>query len=100
MTQDLESPHENADATARRRAEERLRSVAESGVIAIAVFDPGGAIIEANDEFLSIVAITGWGQDDDRRKTREAGFDAHLVKPVEPPRLIETLGQLTLSQQT
>ena len=31
-----------------------------------------------------IVALTGWGQDDDRRKTEEAGFDGHLVKPVDP----------------
>jgi CheY-like chemotaxis protein len=30
-----------------------------------------------------IVALTGWGQDEDRRKTREAGFDDHQVKPVE-----------------
>ena len=29
-----------------------------------------------------LVALTGWGQEDDRRKTRDAGFDAHLVKPV------------------
>ncbi|HYD56067.1 MAG TPA: ATP-binding protein [Burkholderiales bacterium] len=29
-----------------------------------------------------IAAMTGWGQDEDRRRTREAGFDAHLVKPV------------------
>jgi PAS domain S-box-containing protein len=30
-----------------------------------------------------IVALTGWGQDDDRRRTLSAGFDAHLVKPVQ-----------------
>jgi PAS domain S-box-containing protein len=30
-----------------------------------------------------IVAITGWGQESDRRLTTEAGFDRHLVKPVE-----------------
>ena len=30
-----------------------------------------------------LVAITGWGQDVDRRKSREAGFDHHLVKPVD-----------------
>lgn len=29
-----------------------------------------------------VVALTGWGQEDDRRKTAEAGFDHHLVKPV------------------
>jgi len=32
---------------------------------------------------LAIVAVTGWGQPEDRRRTREAGFDEHLVKP--PP---------------
>ena len=31
-----------------------------------------------------IVALTGWGQEDDRRRAREAGFDRHLVKPVDP----------------
>ena len=30
-----------------------------------------------------LVAVTGWGQDRDRRLTTEAGFDAHLVKPVD-----------------
>jgi PAS domain S-box-containing protein len=32
---------------------------------------------------VAIVAVTGWGQDEDRRRVREAGFDHHLVKPVE-----------------
>jgi PAS domain S-box-containing protein len=31
-----------------------------------------------------LVALTGWGQDDDRRRSREAGFDHHLTKPPEP----------------
>jgi PAS domain S-box-containing protein len=31
-----------------------------------------------------MIATTGWGQEDDRRRTQEAGFDHHLVKPVEP----------------
>ena len=31
-----------------------------------------------------LVAVTGWGQDNDRRRAREAGFDRHLVKPVDP----------------
>jgi len=30
-----------------------------------------------------LVALTGWGQEQDRRRTRDAGFDKHLVKPVE-----------------
>ncbi len=32
---------------------------------------------------VTLVALTGWGQEEDRRRTREAGFDHHLVKPVD-----------------
>ena len=32
-----------------------------------------------------LVAVTGWGQPEDRRRTQEAGFDHHLVKPPELP---------------
>lgn len=38
-----------------------------------------------------LVAVTGWGQEADRQRTRTAGFDAHLVKPVEPDVLARTL---------
>ena len=31
-----------------------------------------------------LVAVTGWGQEEDRMRAREAGFDRHLVKPVDP----------------
>jgi PAS domain S-box-containing protein len=34
-----------------------------------------------------LIALTGWGQDEDRRRSREAGFDHHLVKPVDPAML-------------
>lgn len=37
-----------------------------------------------------LIAITGYGRDDDRARSKEAGFDHHLVKPVDP----ETLGRL------
>jgi CheY-like chemotaxis protein len=41
-----------------------------------------------------LIALTGWGQDEDRRKSREAGFDGHLVKPVDYPALLDLLGSL------
>jgi CheY-like chemotaxis protein len=31
-----------------------------------------------------IVAQTGWGQEDDKKKSQEAGFDFHMIKPVNP----------------
>lgn len=37
---------------------------------------------ERGDEVL-LIALTGWGQEEDRRRSREAGFDHHLTKPVE-----------------
>ncbi|MBX9627177.1 MAG: PAS domain-containing protein [Gemmataceae bacterium] len=42
----------------------------------------------------TIVAVTGWGQDEDRRRTREAGFDHHVVKPIEPDALQDLLAGL------
>jgi CheY-like chemotaxis protein len=30
-----------------------------------------------------LVAVTGWGQDEDRRRSKEAGFDEHMTKPLE-----------------
>ena len=33
------------------------------------------------------VALTGWGQEEDKRRSQEAGFDLHMVKPVDPAAL-------------
>jgi CheY-like chemotaxis protein len=41
-----------------------------------------------------LVALTGWGQDEDRRRTTDAGFDYHLVKPVEFESLKSLLASL------
>jgi PAS domain S-box-containing protein len=38
-----------------------------------------------------VIALTGWGQENDRNNSREAGFNAHLVKPVSYPALAELL---------
>ena len=43
------------------------------------------------DQGLRIIAITGWGQDADRQRSREAGFDMHLVKPVDPSVLLRVV---------
>jgi PAS domain S-box-containing protein len=36
---------------------------------------------------LRLIALTGWGQDEDKRRARDAGFDHHLTKPVDPQQL-------------
>jgi CheY-like chemotaxis protein len=40
-----------------------------------------------------IVAVTGWGQEQFRRRSEEAGFDHHMVKPVDPIELMKLLEQ-------
>lgn len=41
-----------------------------------------------------VAAMTGFGADDDRRRSREAGMDRHLVKPVEPDALLRLLAEV------
>ena len=43
-----------------------------------------------------LIAVTGWGQDDDKRKSQEAGFDRHMVKPVDPGSLMKVLAGLNV----
>ncbi|HET9234907.1 MAG TPA: ATP-binding protein, partial [Candidatus Eisenbacteria bacterium] len=40
---------------------------------------------------MMLIALTGWGQDEDRRKAREAGFDHHMTKPVDFDALLALL---------
>ena len=71
----------------------------------IALFDIGMPLLNGYDlaqrlraepstRHLPMVAITGWGQDTDRARARAAGFDRHLVKPVDPEELTEVLRSL------
>lgn len=41
-----------------------------------------------------MVALTGWGMEADRKRTRDAGFDHHLVKPVAPDKLCAILNAM------
>jgi PAS domain S-box-containing protein len=43
-----------------------------------------------------LVALTGWGADDDHRRTLDAGFDRHLVKPVDPDALLKMIAEMRI----
>jgi CheY-like chemotaxis protein len=89
--------------------------VAHDGREALAVFEsyrPGVVILDIgmpgmdgyqvarairgrpDGEQIPLVAVTGWGQEEDRRRVREAGFDHHLVKPADIGALRVLLGSL------
>ena len=46
---------------------------------------------------ITLVALTGWGQESDRRRSQEAGFDSHLVKPLDLDKLTELLAALPVA---
>jgi len=46
------------------------------------------------DKNMILIAVSGWGQDSDKQKSEDAGFDRHMVKPVEPQMLMKLLAEL------
>ena len=46
-----------------------------------------------------IAAVTGWGQEEDRRKAREAGFDSHFTKPLSPAAMEDLLARIAQGAQ-
>lgn len=48
-------------------------------------------------EKIFLVALTGWGQDEDKQRTQEAGFNYHLTKPAEPAEIQQLLNDLAES---
>ncbi|MBC7434564.1 MAG: response regulator, partial [Bdellovibrionales bacterium] len=42
-----------------------------------------------------LIAATGWGQDEDRQRALQAGFDQHLTKPFDPSHLLQLIGART-----
>jgi CheY-like chemotaxis protein len=53
---------------------------------------------QAADEKLCLVAVTGYGHEDARARSEDAGFDRHLVKPVSPEILCELLAEIGRAQ--
>ncbi|WP_088259909.1 ATP-binding protein [Fimbriiglobus ruber] len=53
---------------------------------------------QANGRKVVLIAQTGWGQAEDRQRTHEAGFDHHLIKPVDPATLMKLLANLSAAR--
>lgn len=48
-------------------------------------------------ESMYLIAVTGWGQEEDRQRSSEVGLNLHMVKPVEPAALEKLLAELRTS---
>ena len=98
---ELHLAYDGPEAIAAGRARTgRTRSCSTSACPASTATRPAGGSASCGREYDPlIVALTGWGQEDDRRRSTEAGFDAHLVKPVDVEALAAAAGRrLTLSR--
>jgi PAS domain S-box-containing protein len=56
-------------------------------------YDVARALRERRGDGIRLVAVSGWGSEADVQRAREAGFDHHLTKPVDPAQLNEVLGR-------
>jgi DNA-binding response OmpR family regulator len=61
------------------------------GMPKLSGYDVARRIRETRGPGVLIIAITGWGQDEDRQRAREAGFDHHFTKPVDYAALLEVI---------
>ena len=57
-------------------------------------YDVARAVRARPGERVALVALTGWGQETDRRRATEAGFDHHLTKPIDPDTLNRVLADV------
>ena len=57
-------------------------------------YDVARQIRSRGDSHVTLVAITGWGQEEDKRRARESGFDQHLTKPVDVAALERILAEM------
>jgi DNA-binding response OmpR family regulator len=63
------------------------------GLPKLSGYDAAKRIRHARGDGVLLVAITGWGQEEDRRRAREAGFDYHLTKPVDPEAIAQLIDE-------
>jgi CheY-like chemotaxis protein len=79
--------------------ERLLRHPPDAAVLDIGMPDISGYEVarrfrqESGRTDVFLLAVTGWGQQEDIARARQAGFDAHLIKPVDPDRVARILRQ-------
>ena len=61
------------------------------GMPKLSGYDVARRVRDARGGEVFIVAITGWGQEEDRQRAREAGFDHHFTKPVDYAKLLDLI---------
>jgi CheY-like chemotaxis protein len=90
MGHEVESAYDGLEALEVARRFEPDTVVLDIGLPRMNGYEVARRLREQPDRHYRLIALTGWGQHEDRERAREAGFDHHLVKPVD----IDQLGRL------
>jgi len=91
MGHEVETAYDGNEALERAATFEADFILLDIGMPALNGYDAARTLRAHRPQGLTLVAVTGWGQDEDRRRSREAGFDAHLIKPVDLHALTQLL---------
>ena len=92
MGHDVRTSHDGPEALAQARAFRPELVLLDIGLPSMSGYDVCRALrAEPWGDEAVLVALTGWGQEEDRRRSDEAGFDDHVVKPVSAERLADLL---------
>jgi CheY-like chemotaxis protein len=66
-------------------------AILDIGMPLVNGYDAAQRLRAAHGTAITLIAATGWGQESDRRRAADAGFDHHLTKPLDPEALNEIL---------
>ena len=84
MGHDVRVAADGVEAVALAKAFEPQIALLDIGMPRMDGYEAARRIREALGDGVVLVALTGWGQDEDQRRAYAAGFDHHLTKPAEP----------------
>jgi PAS domain S-box-containing protein len=90
MGHEVDSAYDGIEALEVAQRFEPDTVVLDIGLPRLNGYEVARRLREHSDRRYRLIALTGWGQDEDRERAREAGFDHHLVKPVD----VDQLGRL------
>jgi PAS domain S-box-containing protein len=80
---EVRTAHDGVQAVGAASVFKPEAAILDLGLPGLNGFDAGRRIRQELGRGVTLIAVTGWGQDEDRRRSSAAGFDYHLTKPVE-----------------
>ena len=94
----MRSVHDGAQAVEAARQYQPQLALLDIGLPTLNGYEVAKRIRQQQGgERMALVAVTGWGQEEDKRLAVEAGFDWHLTKPVDPSDIDDLLVSMAFS---